>query len=66
MAWNHPIWIGLVFGLIGAGVAWTGYGTLLYYARWPLLVVSVLLVLPELFRRNPLRFAASSDRIWRW
>jgi len=53
----HSIWAGLVLGLAGAGVAWAGYGTLLYYARWPLLAVSVLLALPGLFRKNPLQFA---------
>ncbi len=57
MTGKHSIWVGLVLGLAGAAVAWSGYGTLLYYARWPLLGLSVLLALPGLFRKHPAQFA---------
>lgn len=57
MTFKYPIWVGLGFGLAGAGVALTGFGTLLFYGRYPILVLSILLALPGLFRRNPVQFA---------
>ncbi len=57
MKFKYPILVGVVFGLIGAGVALTGFGALLFYGRYPILAVSILLALPGLFRKNPVQFA---------
>lgn len=54
---QYPIWVGLGFGLIGAGVERSGFGTLLFHGRYPILAISILLALPGLFRKNPVQFA---------